>query len=66
MTIETIRTRIDVYEKLWNRYHDNKHMKILLQQICDDIVFFLDEKLPEDLEDKLDQLIDEVNDNDYK
>ena len=65
MTVNCIRTRVDILERLWNRYHDNKHCRILLQQLNDDIVFFLDSKLPEDIEQKLDRIKEEVNDNDY-
>ena len=66
MTIGCIKTRLDIIEKMWDKHHDVKHTKILLQQLCDDIVFMCDTKLPEDLDTQLDKLISEVNDNDYK
>lgn len=61
MTIETIRKRTEVLQHLWNRYHNNKICDILLQQLTNDIVFFLGEKLPEDLEKQLDTLDEEIH-----
>ena len=65
MTIGCINQRLNIIEKMWNRHHDAKHCKMLLQQLSSDIVFMCNEKLPEDLDERLDKLIDEVNENDY-
>ena len=50
MTINCIRERVLILKKLWNRHHDPKTCNILLQQLNNDISFFLGEKLPDDLE----------------
>lgn len=64
MTIDCIRKRTEVLQHLWNRHHDNRICSILLNQLTNDIVFFLGEKLPEDLEKQLDELDEEIN-HDY-
>lgn len=64
MTINCIRERTLILEKMWQEHHNKKVCNILLQQLTNDIVFFLGEKLPEDLEQRLDQLDEEIhNDN---
>lgn len=61
MTINCIRKRTEVLRHLWNEHHNKKICNILLQQLTNDIVFFLGTKLPEDLEQQLDQLDEEIN-----
>ena len=61
MTLDCIRKRTEVLEHLWNRYHNTKVCDILLNQLTNDIVFFLGEKLPEDLEQRLDRLDEEIH-----
>lgn len=61
MTINTIEERVTVIEKLWKRTSNKKVCNILLQQLTNDIVFFLGEKLPEELEQRIDQLDEEIN-----
>ena len=61
MTIDCIRKRTEVLEHLWNRHHNNKLCDILLNQLTNDIVFFLGEKLPEDLEKRIDVLDEEIH-----
>lgn len=61
MTIDCIRKRTEVLQHLWNREHDHKTMKILLNQLNNDITFFLGEKLPDDLEEQLNALDEEIN-----
>lgn len=64
MTINCIEERVKILKKLWNREHDARTMKILLNQLNNDIVFFLGEKLPDDLEKEITRLEKEVqNDN---
>ena len=61
MTINCIEERVKVLEKLWNRYHNKKHCDILLNQLTNDIVFFLGIKLPEDLEKRIDKIDKEIH-----
>lgn len=61
MTLETIRERTHILEKLWNEHHNKKICNILLQQLTNDIVFFLGVKLPKDLEETLDRIDKEIN-----
>lgn len=61
MTINCIRKRTEVLEHLWNNHHNKKICSILLNQLTNDIVFFLGEKLSEDLEQRLDLLDKEIN-----
>lgn len=61
MTINCIRERVKILKKLWNREHDPRTMDILLKQLKSDIIFFCNEKLPEDLEKRLDELDEEIN-----
>ena len=66
MTIGCIESRLHIIERLWNKHHDVHHTKILLQQLDNDIVFMCNEKLPDELEERINKLLDEVNDNDYE
>lgn len=61
MTINCIEERVKVLENLWNRYHNKKHCDILLQQLANDIVFFLNVKLPKDLEERIDKIDKEIH-----
>lgn len=61
MTINCIRERVKILKKLWNREQDPRTMNILLKQLKSDIIFFCSEKLPEDLEKRLDELDEEIN-----
>lgn len=61
MTINSIEERTKVIEKLWKRTSNKKTCNILLQQLTNDIVFFLGVKLPEELEERLDRLDEEIN-----
>lgn len=61
MTIDCIEERVKVLEKLWNKYHNKKHCDILLNQLTNDIVFFLGVKLPEDLEKRIDKIDEEIH-----
>lgn len=61
MTLGSIERRVEVLEHLWNRHHDNRICGILLKQLTSDITYFLGEKLPEDLEKRLDELDEEIN-----
>ena len=63
MTINCIEERVKILEHLWNKHHDTKHCGILLQQLKNDIVFFCSEKLTEDLERKINELYEEINDH---
>lgn len=60
MTISCIDERVKILKKLWNREHDQKTMKILLNQLNNDIVFFLGEKLPPDIDKEIEDLENEV------
>lgn len=60
MTIDTIRERVNIMEKLWNRNHDKKVIAILLSQLTSDIVFFLGEKVPDELDARIDKLYEEI------
>lgn len=64
MTINCIRERVLILKKLWNRYHDNKHCSILLQQLKSDIIFFCGEKVPDELQIEIDDLQKEIYDYD--
>lgn len=61
MTIDCIRKRTEVLQHLWHKHHNKKICSILLNQLTNDIVFFLGVKLPEDLEEQLDALDEEIN-----
>ena len=63
MTINCIYERTLILEKIWQEHHNKKVCDTLLQQLTNDIVFFLGEKLPEDLEQRLDQLDKEIHDD---
>lgn len=65
MTLGCIERRVEVLEHLWNRHHDNRICSILLKQLTSDITYFLGEKLPEDLEKRLDELDEEINNDNY-
>lgn len=66
MTINCIDERVKILKKLWNREHDEKTMKILLNQLNNDIVFFLGEKLPKDIDKDIEELENEVYAYDHK
>lgn len=61
MSVDTVRERTIILKKLWNRNHDTHTMKVLLNQLTNDIVFFLGEKLPDDLENEISELEKEVS-----
>lgn len=61
MTINCIKERVLILKKLWNRNHDAHTINVLLSQLNNDIVFFLGEKLPDDLENEIDELEKEVS-----
>lgn len=61
MSVDTVRERTIILKKLWNRNHDIHTMKVLLNQLTNDIVFFLGKKLPPDLEKEIDELEKEVS-----
>lgn len=61
MSVDTVRERTIILKKLWNRNHDAHTIKILLNQLTNDIVFFLGKKLPPDLENEIDELEKEVS-----
>ena len=60
MTINCIRERVLILEKLWNRYHDTRHCDILLQQLKSDIIFFCGKKIPYELQAEIDDLQKEI------
>ena len=60
MSVDTVRERTIILKKLWNRNHDAHTIKVLLSQLNNDIVFFLGEKLPDDLENEISELEKEV------
>lgn len=62
MTIDCIRERVLILEKMWNEHHNKKICSILLQQIVNDAVFFCNEKLNPELEERLDKLDEEIHD----
>lgn len=66
MSINCIDERVKILKKLWNREHDQKTMKILLNQLNNDIVFFLGEKLPPDIDKEIEDLENEVYKYDHK
>lgn len=66
MTINCINERVKILKKLWNREHDEKTMKILLNQLNNDIVFFLGVKLPKDIDKDIEELENEVYTYDHK
>lgn len=66
MTINCIKERVTILKKLWNREHDKKTMKILLNQLNNDIVFFLGEKLPKEIDKEIEELEKEVYKYDHK
>nr|DAM36796.1 MAG TPA: hypothetical protein [Caudoviricetes sp.] len=46
---------------MWNEHHNKKVCNILLNQLTNDIVFFLGVKLPKDLENRIDKIDKEIN-----
>lgn len=66
MTTNCIKERVTILKKLWNREHDEKTMKILLNQLNNDIVFFLGEKLPKEIDKEIEELEKEVHKYDHK
>lgn len=64
MTINCVRERLLIIHKLWNREHNSKVCNILLQQLTSDIIFFCDEKTPDDLQTEIDDLRKEIEEDD--
>ena len=62
MSIDTVRERTKILEKMWDKHHNKKVCDILLNQLTNDIVFFLGVKLPKDLEETLDRIDKEIHD----
>lgn len=60
MTINCIERRIEVLENLWNRHHDERICGILLKQLNSDITYFLGEKLPKELDQRLEVLENDI------
>lgn len=65
MTINCIDERVKIIKKLWNREHDPHVIDILLKQLKYDIIFFCSERIPYELQIKIDELQEEI-DNDHK
>lgn len=65
MTINCVRERLLVIHKLWNREHNAKVCNILLQQLKSDIIFFCGEKTPDDLENEIKDLQEEICEYDH-
>lgn len=61
MTVNCIEERVKILENMWNEHHNKKVCNILLQQLTNDIVFFLGVKLPKDLEDRIDKIDKEIH-----
>lgn len=61
MTINCIEERVRILEHLWIMDHNKKVMKILFNQLNNDIVFFCSEKLTEDLERRINELDEEIH-----
>ena len=62
MTIKSIEARTYALEHLWEKYHNKKICSILLQQLTDDVVFFLGVPLTKELEERIDKLEADIND----
>lgn len=62
MTIKSIESRTYALEHLWEKYHNKKMCNILLQQLTNDIVFFLSVPLTKELEERIDTLEADIND----
>lgn len=62
MTIKSIESRTYALEHLWEKYHNKKMCSILLQQLTNDIVFFLSVPLTKELEERIDTLEADIND----
>lgn len=60
MTINCIDERLKIIKKLWNREHDPHVIDILLKQLKSDIIFFCGEKLPDELQTRIDDLQKEI------
>lgn len=60
MTINCIDERVRIIKKLWNREHDPHVIDILLKQLKSDIIFFCGEKLPDELQTRIDDLQKEI------
>lgn len=65
MTINCIDERVKILKKLWNREQDPRTIDILLKQLKSDIIFFCNEKLPQELDKEIEELENEVK-NDHK
>lgn len=61
MTINCIEERVKILEHMWNEHHNKKVCNILLQQLTNDIVFFLGVKLPKDLEERINKIDKEIH-----
>lgn len=61
MTIDCVRERLHIIRSLWNREHNSKVCNILLQQLRNDITFFVHEPVPTDEVDKLQKEIEEYD-----
>lgn len=62
MTIKSIESRTYALEHVWEKYHNKKMCSILLQQLTNDIVFFLSVPLTKELEERIDTLEADIND----
>ena len=63
MNIKQVEQRTKELEFLWNTYHNKDVCKFLINRLSTDIVFFLGQKLPQNLEERLDKFDGEINDN---
>ena len=64
MTINCIDERVKIIKKLWNREHDPHVMDSLLKQLNNDITYFCRERVPYELQIKIDELTEEVREYD--
>lgn len=58
MTIDCVRERLHIIRKLWEHEHNAKICNILLQQLRNDITFFVPEPVSTD---EIDELQEEIN-----
>lgn len=61
MTIDCVRERLLIIRKLWKHEHNVKTCNILLQQLRNDITFFVHEPVSTD---EIDKLQEEINEDD--
>lgn len=64
MTILCIDERVKILRKLWNKKHDTHMMDSLLKQLNNDITYFCRERVPYELQIKIDELTEEVREYD--